>query len=78
MKEYTQAFQVFDKDGDGFINRQELKTILRSLGQNPTDDDIEQLMQTVDNGHDGRISFDEFIKIISIQIKASGLSKVTC
>jgi calmodulin len=71
-KEYTQAFEVFDKNKDGMISRQELKTIMRSLGQNPTEDDIEEMLLNVDRDKDGQISYDEFMKIISQQIKASG------
>ncbi|KAK8806100.1 calmodulin [Blastocystis sp. subtype 4] len=70
-KEYTQAFEVFDKNKDGMISRQELKTIMRSLGQNPTEDDIEEMLLNVDRDKDGQISYDEFMKIISQQIKAS-------
>ena len=71
-KEYTQAFEVFDKDKDGFVSRQELKTIMRSLGQNPSEDDIEELMVTADSNQDGKISYDEFMTLISNQIKQSG------
>lgn len=71
-KEYTQAFEIFDKNKDGMISRQELKTIMRSLGQNPTEDDIEEMLLNVDRDKDGQISYDEFMKIICQQIKASG------
>ena len=71
-KENTQAFEVFDKNKDRMISRQELKTIMRSLGQNPTEDDIEEMLLNVDRDKDGQISYDEFMKIISQQIKASG------
>lgn len=72
-KEYTQAFEVFDKDKDGFVTRQELKTIMRSLGQNPSEDDIEEMMVTADANQDGKISYDEFMTLISNQIKSSGM-----
>lgn len=51
---------------------------MRSLGQNPTDDDIEEMMLNVDQNHDGQISYDEFMKLISIQIKASGMCVCWC
>ena len=31
-----EAFALFDKDGDGYINHEELVTVMRSLGFNPT------------------------------------------
>ena len=62
---------MFDKDKDGFVTRQELKTIMRSLGQNPSEDDIEEMMVTADANQDGKISYDEFMTLISNQIKSS-------
>lgn len=46
---------------------------MRSLGQNPSEDDIEELMVTADVNQDGKISYDEFMTLISNQIKQSGL-----
>jgi calmodulin len=43
-----QAFRIFDKDDDGTISTQELGTVLRSLGQNPTEHDLEQIIKEVD------------------------------
>lgn len=45
---------------------------MRSLGQNPSEDDIEELMVTADANQDGKISYDEFMTLISNQIKQSG------
>ena len=38
IAEFQEAFSLFDKDGDGTMSVEELGTVLRSLGQNPTDD----------------------------------------
>jgi Ca2+-binding EF-hand superfamily protein len=38
------AFQLFDLDGNGVICAKELGTLLRALGQNPTDDELDELM----------------------------------
>jgi Ca2+-binding EF-hand superfamily protein len=38
------AFELFDLDGNGVICGKELGTLLRALGQNPTDDELDELM----------------------------------
>ena len=35
------AFHLFDKDGDGIITTQELGTVMKSLGQNPSDEELQ-------------------------------------
>lgn len=39
---------MFDKDGDGFISTKELGTVLRSLGQSPTDAELQMMLGEVD------------------------------
>jgi Ca2+-binding EF-hand superfamily protein len=39
------AFKLFDLDGNGVICAKELGTLLRALGQNPTDVELDELMQ---------------------------------
>ncbi len=36
LAEYREAFALFDKDGDGTITAKEVGTVLRCLGQYPT------------------------------------------
>ena len=37
---YQTIFSMFDKDGDGTIDTKELGTLLRSLGKNPSPDEV--------------------------------------
>ncbi|KAE8685647.1 Calcium-binding allergen Bet v 3 [Hibiscus syriacus] len=58
----TEAFKVFDEDGDGFISAKELQAVLWKLGL-PEGKDIgrvEQMICSVDQNHDGRVDFFEF------------------
>ena len=41
IAEFRMAFSLFDKDGDGTIATKELGTVLRSLGQNPTQAELQ-------------------------------------
>ena len=50
--EFKEAFNLFDKDGDGTITTMELGTVVRSLGQNPTEAELKEMIHEVDK--DGR------------------------
>ena len=39
---------MFDKDGDGAISASELTTVMRSLGMNPTENEIVEIMAELD------------------------------
>jgi calmodulin len=41
IAEFKEAFALFDKDGDGTITTKELGTVMRSLGQNPTEAELQ-------------------------------------
>jgi Ca2+-binding EF-hand superfamily protein len=38
---FQDTFREFDKNDDGFINTKELAALLRKLGQNPTEAEIQ-------------------------------------
>ena len=48
VEEYKEAFQLFDKDGGGSISTKELKQVFEALGQNPTEDEIQNMISEVD------------------------------
>ena len=42
------TFVIFDKDGDGTIDSKELSTVLKSMGYNPTKEEIQDMVDEVD------------------------------
>lgn len=48
IPEFKEAFSLFDKDGDGTITTKELGTVMRSLGQNPTEAELQDMINEVD------------------------------
>jgi Ca2+-binding EF-hand superfamily protein len=44
------AFNLFDQNGDGFIDSTELREILTNLGEKITDEDIDEMIREADIG----------------------------
>uniref|UniRef100_A0A1A9UW97 EF-hand domain-containing protein n=1 Tax=Glossina austeni TaxID=7395 RepID=A0A1A9UW97_GLOAU len=55
IAEFKEAFSLFDKDGDGTITTKELGTVMRSLGQNPTEAELQDMINEVDADGEGLI-----------------------
>lgn len=70
LAEYKEAFSLFDKDGDGRITTAELGTVLRSLGHNPTEAELQGLIQAVDTDNSGTVDFPEFLSVVAKRGKA--------
>ena len=47
---------------------QELATVMRSLGQNPTEAELQDMINEVDEDGNGTIEFDEFLVMISKKV----------
>ncbi|KAH3859227.1 calmodulin-A-like isoform X2 [Dreissena polymorpha] len=69
IAELKEAFSLFDKDGDGDISTKELGTVMRSLGQNPSDQELEDMIREVDTDGNGSIEFDEFLQMMARKMK---------
>lgn len=46
--EFRQAFLLYDKDSDGAISPKVLGSVMRTLGQNPTEDELKCLINEFD------------------------------
>uniref|UniRef100_A0A671PTZ5 Troponin C, skeletal muscle n=1 Tax=Sinocyclocheilus anshuiensis TaxID=1608454 RepID=A0A671PTZ5_9TELE len=57
-EELSECFRVFDKNQDGFIDRDEFADILHATGEPVADEDINELMADADTNKDGKIDFD--------------------
>lgn len=66
--ELQHAFDLFDKNHDGFISTEELHAVFQSLGHNPSEEEVQQMMSEVDTDNNGLIDFSEFITMMSQSI----------
>lgn len=69
IAEFKEAFSLFDKDGDGTITTKELGTVMRSLGQNPTEAELQDMVNEVDADGNGTIDFPEFLTMMARKMK---------
>jgi calmodulin len=66
---FKEAFSLFDKDNDGQITTKELGTVMRSLGQNPSESELADMINEVDVDNDGTIDFPEFLTMMARKMK---------
>ncbi|KAH7652276.1 EF-hand-containing protein [Dioscorea alata] len=69
ISEFQEAFCLFDKDGDGCITLDELATVIKSLGQNPTEEELHDMISEVDSDGNGTIEFSEFLHLMARKMK---------
>lgn len=55
-----EAFNLFDKDGSGTICTTEFGMVLRAIGFNPSDKEINEFVKQLDKNGSGRLEFNEF------------------
>ncbi|VDM95527.1 unnamed protein product [Thelazia callipaeda] len=64
LEEFVQAFKMFDKDGNGTMNIKELGVAMRTLGLNPTEEELLNIVNEYDVDGNGKIDFFEFCKMM--------------
>jgi len=64
----TQAFELFDTDGSGTIETQELKIAMRALGFEPKQEEIDKMVRDVDDDGSGSVDFPEFLDMMAHKI----------
>jgi len=50
-------------NGDGFIQKHELKAVVTKMGQAPTNEELDAMFDAADLDKDGNIDFNEFLMI---------------
>ncbi|XP_028403725.1 neo-calmodulin-like [Dendronephthya gigantea] len=63
LSEIREAFNIFDKDGNGYITASELRHFLSSLGYNMTEAELMDMMNKIDADGNGAIDFPEFLEL---------------
>ena len=59
------VFKLFDDDETGRISFRNLKRVARELGENVTDEELQEMINTADLDGDGEVNEDEFMRIMT-------------
>jgi calmodulin len=59
-----EAFKTFDRNGDGFISAEELRSVMKSMGQQLSAKEVEDMVKAADQNGDGRVDYHEFVKMM--------------
>ena len=61
IKEFKEAFNMIDQNRDGFIDKEDLQDMLASLGEDPTDEYLEGMMNEAPDA----INFTRFLTLFA-------------
>ncbi|XP_026186139.1 caltractin [Mastacembelus armatus] len=63
-EEIMKAFRLFDDDCTGKISFRNLKRVAKELGENLTDEELQEMIDEADQDGDGEVSEQEFLRIM--------------
>merc|ERR1711975_192920 len=63
-EEILKVFKLFDDDGTGKISFKNLKRVAQELGENMTDEELQEMIDEADRDGDGEVNEEEFFRIM--------------
>ena len=69
IESFKKTFDLFDNEGLGTIPNDELGTVMRALGQNPTEEELQEYINIYDSLSSGAIYFDGFRNLMLKRLK---------
>jgi Ca2+-binding EF-hand superfamily protein len=69
LKGIQDMIQLFDKNGDGVISADEIKSLLIAIGRNPTKDEMQKFLSEVDKDQNGEVDMKELMYFIEKEEK---------
>jgi Ca2+-binding EF-hand superfamily protein len=64
-EEILEAFQAFDLDKNNFVGAAEIRHVLINIGEQVTDEEVDEMIRMVDMDGDGQVSWDEFYSMVT-------------
>ena len=64
-KEIREAFLSFDLDKNDFVGAAEIRHVLVNIGENVTDEEVDEMIRMCDRDGDGQVSWEEFYRMVT-------------
>ena len=61
--EITEALNIFDKEGNGFVAASELKHILTNIGEKMSEEEVEEILRDCNVDGQGQLKISELVKL---------------
>ncbi|XP_071669767.1 centrin-1-like [Patagioenas fasciata] len=65
-KEILKAFKAFDCDGTGKISLEDLKAVAEEVGEDITEEELQEMIDEADVDGDGEVDEEEFLRILTL------------
>jgi len=62
--EILEAFRAFDLDKNNFVGAAEIRHVLINIGEQVTDEEVDEMIRMVDADGDGQVSWEEFYSMV--------------
>ena len=63
---FKKAFDFFDRNKNGKIEKDELGEVMKSLGLDPEQSEIDKMMKAVDANKNNVVDFNEFVDLMTV------------
>jgi len=69
ISDFRAAFNIYDRDGKGFIPTSLLGTVMKNLGHNLKPEQLQECIEAVDGDGSGTVDFEEFLALMAKKTK---------
>jgi centrin-1 len=67
-EDLKKVFNLFDDEKSGYISIKSLKKVIKDLGENIDEHELQEMIEKADQDHDGLVSEEEFYNIMTRKV----------
>ena len=75
ISELREAFSMYDTDGSGTLDAEEIQAALKNLGVEKPIEEVEDMINAIDDDGNGELTFGEFVQVNSLLLSSLALQQ---